>query len=1105
MRRQTPLTACALGLALALTACSDTPPSRAQARTVTHRDEVPQGPRALGDVGDLLLENDKVRVIIQGPGDSRGFGVYGGSLIDAARVDRNQRSGDSSGGFGKDQFGELFPSFFLQAVAVDKVEVLSTGDDGGTARVRASGTAGDFLELVGYLNRAITGSNEQPGIATSEAKIAYATTYELEPGANWLRLNFRVENISQEPLVFPGSAASSLLSVIGLPTEGFTVPLGDVALFGATSSLFVPGAGYDLRAALDRSYDAGIDWPAFPGVVADWVASSGDGVSYGMMVAASDDNFVISKAATYAPVAPFGVTRQSMLIPFVTGGFTGIFHRQAPAELPAGGSFEITKYFVIGDGDVGSVLDTLLPLQGIATGEVRGTVRDALTSATADDVKVTVRKQAGDRFLPFANYKVHDGSFSGSLPAGAYDAVVVGEGRALSTPVTFSVAVGAKSSVDLSAPAPGRVTVRLVDERGQPIPGKATAVSSYGFEHANRDPRTFLYDKAMGESERTTDLVVDTEDATTRRFIENIAWAQDGQAVMLVRPGDYTIVGSRGPEFTTSEATVSVAAGATASVTLKVSHVVDTTGWVAADMHIHSIHSIDAAIPIEDRVRSLAAEGVEVAISTDHNFITDLGPTIDQLGLRPWMTSFIGLELTTLESGHFNGYPLSYKTGPVGKGAVGWSKRTPDELFQSLRDLGSEGSGNTIVQVNHARDSILGYFSQYNRNAFTTLPNRPGVFDRFTSPTGPAFVGADGKTTYSENFDALELVNGKLFNEIHHFRSPTQLPEGPQPADIPLAGTIVAEDNDVAFPGVVDDWFQLLNLGKRYIGVGTSDTHSGDDEAGYFRTMVNLGADDPRDVRARGFVDGLKSRNAFATNGPMLTMTVNGAPLGSTLTATTAPVEVSLRIAAAPWVKVARVNLVRNGEIVQRFDIPADRDLATNPWTETVTLEAPVGTDGQPKDSWFVAEAIGDTSLFPVVRPVGIPPLLITDAVASLAAPLGLGTDEYGVLQPPLSFPVTAYAITNPIWVARGESFAPPGTVALARQKSPDNDPRWPNPPAVERWADRWADPATKKKNLRPVPIVSLPMQSLFARDPDHPADIRRIFAAFGGHGGHEH
>ena len=109
------------------------------------------------------------------------------------------------------------------------------------------------------------------------------------------------------------------------------------------------------------------------------------------------------------------------------------------------------------------------------------------------------------------------------------------------------------------------------------------------------------------------------------------------------------------------------------------------------------------------------------------------------------------------------------------------------------------------------------------------------------------------------------------------------------------------------------------------------------------------------------------------------------------------------------------------------------------------------------------------------------------------------------MLQPALSFPVTAYAITNPIWVARGASFEPPGTVPLARQKSADNDPGWPAPPLVETWADRWAAPTDKQKALRPTPVVSLPMQSLFARDPDHPADIRRIFAAFHSHSGHDH
>ena len=41
------------------------------------------GPRALGEVGDFMLTNDRVRVVIQNAGFSRGFWVYGGGIIDA--------------------------------------------------------------------------------------------------------------------------------------------------------------------------------------------------------------------------------------------------------------------------------------------------------------------------------------------------------------------------------------------------------------------------------------------------------------------------------------------------------------------------------------------------------------------------------------------------------------------------------------------------------------------------------------------------------------------------------------------------------------------------------------------------------------------------------------------------------------------------------------------------------------------------------------------------------------------------------------------------------------------------------------------------------------
>ena len=54
---------------------------------------------------------------------------------------------------------------------------------------------------------------------------------------------------------------------------------------------------------------------------------------------------------------------------------------------------------------------------------------------------------------------------------------------------------------------------------------------------------------------------------------------------------------------------------------------------------------------------------------------------MDAYGLRPWMASFVGIEFTTLESGHFNSYPLDYQIGPVTHGAFEWYGRPPKNWF----------------------------------------------------------------------------------------------------------------------------------------------------------------------------------------------------------------------------------------------------------------------------------------------------------------------------------------------------------------------------------------------------------------------------------------
>src|SRR4051812_7143849 len=94
---------------LALASLSGCPPAPLQSRAVRvqSRAELIGGPRALGEVGDWLIENDKVRFIIQDEGFSRGFGVFGGALLDADLVRPEEGRGDSTGGNGRDNFGEM--------------------------------------------------------------------------------------------------------------------------------------------------------------------------------------------------------------------------------------------------------------------------------------------------------------------------------------------------------------------------------------------------------------------------------------------------------------------------------------------------------------------------------------------------------------------------------------------------------------------------------------------------------------------------------------------------------------------------------------------------------------------------------------------------------------------------------------------------------------------------------------------------------------------------------------------------------------------------------------------------------------------------------------
>jgi hypothetical protein len=75
----------------------------------------------------------------------------------------------------------------------------------------------------------------------------------------------------------------------------------------------------------------------------------------------------------------------------------------------------------------------------------------------------------------------------------------------------------------------------------------------------------------------------------------------DGSGTLDLKPGDYIVFASRGLEYTLDAQPVTISAGSTTQVTLGIESVVDTTGFVSADFHIHSARSFDSSVPTTDR------------------------------------------------------------------------------------------------------------------------------------------------------------------------------------------------------------------------------------------------------------------------------------------------------------------------------------------------------------------------------------------------------------------------------------------------------------------------------------------------------------------------
>ena len=387
-------------------------------------------------------------------------------------------------------------------------------------------------------------------------------------------------------------------------------------------------------------------------------------------------------------------------------------------------------------------------------------------------------------------------------------------------------------------------------------------------------------------------------------FRNHVFPGRDGAEVVLPA-GSYLLTASRGPESTTAQKAVALLEGETREVVLTIDRAFATPGLVSLDPHLHTQLS-DGGNTVSDRVRSIVAEGVDAAVATDHNFVTDYRTALVELGLQDELAVLAGCEVTAPDNYiHFNVYPLVPAPGEDNNGAVSPLGGSPEALFRAAR----EKPGSVLRQVNHPRAGSLGYFNNFELDPETAGSAAPG---------------------FSLDFDVMEVMNGPVFDR----------------------------GNDQA----ILDWLHLLNRGFYFPAVGSSDTHAIDgEEPGFSRTYVRTAGGEGRSLDAAALLEAVRAGRSFVSNGPLVELKVEErAEPGDTLTARDGKVAVQVEVRAAPWVEVDEVCLIINGEPGLVFPVaPAGSSVLKFQRRVGLTLA---------RDSYIVCQVAGRRPLYPVLQ-----------------------------------------------------------------------------------------------------------------------------------------
>lgn len=576
------------------------------------------------------------------------------------------------------------------------------------------------------------------------------------------------------------------------------------------------------------------------------------------------------------------------------------------------------RMFIAGP-DADALVEVVARSHGQTLHVITGTLRDAEGTGVAGAHVHALRADDGN-YVTRARTDA-TGAFTVHVPVGV-DVALSGylRGYPIAGPTTVTAATNTQ---DLAFGPTGTIHIDPVeDQNGLEIPAKVQIIA-HGATTVPPLPAR------GGEDE-----------PGSSRF--DIRYLLAGESADIRVPyGEYRVITSRGFRYEIAGDAVPAdvitidAATPTVAVAPVLTEVIDAPSVFCADFHIHTRRSNDAPDDPVLKLRAAAAEGLEIPVRSEHEYVEDWDDVVlGELDSGAFMIGLGSVEMTTMESyGHFGVFPLDEDPEKPNGGTPLWQEfptvaspttelrtLTPSELFASVRARPED----PMLIVNHPRGGT-NYFS----------------YAGFDSSTGVV----DSPMRWDDSFDAIEVFNSADWTSMRN--------------------------------GTVRDWLWFLTQGIPMVAVGSSDTHAlSGSPIGYARTCVDFSDTTYPTLpllpaARRDFADVLRDEvmagHAAVNGGIFVEATVDNQGPGSLVDVGGAIATVNVRVQAASWVDVDTLEVVYwDGVAVQTdtYTIGMGGDCA--PTTGAVRCDASFMVPVPAANGFVVVAAYGDMPLSPV-------------------------------------------------------------------------------------------------------------------------------------------